>query len=343
MVLFDAPFYVEYSYMDGESSYSQVAPVSHAVRPTHDTLVLICFAIVYIVWGSTYYAIRIGIQSFPPHLLAGLRYLTVGLFFYPIFRKVSGEKPTLAQWKTTFVAGLLLFAMGNGTVSWAELRVPSGIAALLVATVSLWMVLVDWLRPGGSRPPPRVLIGFVLGFAGMTLLVGPKHLGNSERIDPFGAFALIAASLAWALGSIYMRHHPLPRAPLLGVGMQTLCGGAVLCLTSVVIGETRHFHLAHVTFRAWLALTYLTIVGSGLGFSAYAYILKHSTATRVATYAFVNPVVAFFLGWLLASEPLTLRTGLASGIILTAVLLVITAPHKTPREAEEAIPTPGEA
>jgi drug/metabolite transporter (DMT)-like permease len=318
-------------------------PASNSENPAHSTLVLTCFGIVYVVWGSTFYAIRVGIASFPPHLLAGLRYLVVGLFFYPTFRIVTREKPTLVQWRTTFITGFLLFAVGNGTVSWAEQIVPSGIAALLVATVSLWMVLVDWLRPGGMRPPPRVIAGFLLGFAGMALLVGPKHLGNSERINPLGAFALIGASLAWAIGSIYIRHHPLPRAPLLGVGMQTLCGGVVLCLSSFGIGETRQFHFAEVTTRSWLALLYLTVFGSGLGFSAYAYILKHSTATRVATYAFVNPVVALFLGWFLAAEPLTLRTALASGIILTAVLLVITAPHKTAVEAEEAIPTSSEA
>jgi drug/metabolite transporter (DMT)-like permease len=310
---------------------------------SHPTLVLVSFALVYIVWGSTYYAIRIGIESFPPYLLAGLRHLAVGVVFYPAFRILSREKPTLPQWRTSFITGCLLLMVGNGTVSWAEETIPSGIAALLVATVSLWMVLVDWLRPGGMRPAPRVIAGFFLGFAGMALLVGPKHLGNSDRVDPVGACALIGASLAWAVGSIYSRHHPLPRTPLLAAGMQTLCGGGMLCLFAVVIGETRQFHFANVTLRSWLALLYLVIFGSALGFSAYVYILKHSTAARVATYAFVNPVVALFLGWFLASEPLSLRTVLASGIILAAVLLVITAPHKDSIEAEEAIPTPGEA
>jgi len=314
-----------------------------SVQAPHPTLVLLSFALVYIVWGSTFYAIRVGIESFPPFLMAGLRHLSVGLFFYPTFRIVTREKPTFTQWRTTFVTGCLLLVIGNGTVSWAELTVPSGIAALLVATVSLWMVLADWLRPGGLRPAPRVLAGFLLGFAGMALLVGPKHLGNSNRIDPLGACSLIGASLAWALGSIYSRHHPLPRSPLLGVGMQTLSGGAALCLFAVVTGEARHFHLADVTLRSWLALLYLIVFGSALGFSAYVYILKHSTAARVATYAFVNPVVALFLGWFLASEPLSLRTLLASGIILTAVLLVITAPHKDPIQADEAMPAPGEA
>jgi drug/metabolite transporter (DMT)-like permease len=318
-------------------------PSPTSEHPTNPTILLVSFAIVYIVWGSTFYAISVGIESFPPFLLAGLRHLTAGLVFYPAFRIASQEKPTLAQWRTAFITGCLLLAIGNGTVSWAEKTVPSGIAALLVATVSLWMVLVDWVRPGGARPASRVIAGFVLGFAGMALLVGPKHFGDSARIDPVGAFALIGASLAWAMGSIYSRHHPLPRAPLLAVGMQTLSGGGVLCVFAFAIGETRHFHFANVTLRSWLALIYLFIFGSALGFSAYVYMLKHSTAARVATYAFVNPVVALFLGWFLASEPLSLRTLLASGIILTAVLLVISAPHKSQIEAEEAIPTPGEA
>jgi drug/metabolite transporter (DMT)-like permease len=324
------------------SSLQTLSP-SLSVQASHPTLVLLSFALVYLVWGSTYYAIRVGVESFPPYLMAGLRHFIVGLFFYPTFRVVTREKPTFAQWRTAFITGCLLLMVGNGTVSWAEKTVPSGIAALLVATVSLWMVLVDWLRPKGLRPSPRVIAGFLLGFVGMALLVGPKHLGNSDRVDPLGACALIGASLAWAAGSIYSRHHPLPRSPLLGTGMQTLSGGTMLCLFAVATGETRHFHFADVTLRSWLALLYLIVFGSAIGFSAYVYILKHSTAARVATYAFVNPVVALFLGWFLAGEPLSLRTVLASCIILTAVLLVITAPHKDPVQAEEAVPTPGEA
>jgi drug/metabolite transporter (DMT)-like permease len=324
------------------SSVRSTSP-SEPIHAAHPTLLLLSFAAVYILWGSTFYAIRVGIESFPPFLLAGIRHLTVGIVFFPIFRSVTREKPTAAQWRTAFITGCLLLLIGNGTVSWAEQIVPSGIAALLVATVSLWMVLVDWLRPGGTRPSSRVIAGFVLGFAGMALLVGPKHLGNSERINPVGACALIGASLAWALGSIYSRHHPLPRSPLLGVAMQTLSGGATLCILAFATGELRDFHFRDVTLRSWVALFYLILLGSALGFSAYVYILKHSTAARVATYAFVNPVVALFLGWFLAAEPLSLRTLLASLIILTAVLLVITAPHKDAIATEEATPVPGEA
>jgi drug/metabolite transporter (DMT)-like permease len=306
------------------------------------TMVLLAFAAVYVLWGSTYFFIRIGVETIPPFVLAGVRHIAIGLIFYPLFRYQSKEKPTLAQWRTTIITGLLLLLCGNGALSWAETCVPSGIASLLVATVSLWMVILDWVRPGGVRPGPRVLVGFVLGFAGIALLVGPSHLGGSERVNPVGAVTLILGSLAWAAGSIYSRHHPVPHSPLLGVAMQSLAGGAGLWIVAAATGELHQFHPAQISLRSWLAVLYLFSFGSALGFSAYIYILKHSTASRVATYAFVNPVVALFLGWSLGGEPLALRTLIASGTILAAVLLVILAPHKPAARPEEVVPCPGE-
>jgi drug/metabolite transporter (DMT)-like permease len=209
--------------------------------------------------------------------------------------------------------------------------------------VSFWMVLIDWLRPGGRRPAPRVFAGLFLGFAGLVLLVGPKNLGGSERISPFGTLILVLASLSWAYGSIYSRHHPLPRSPLLGVAMQCLAGGVTLLLIAIFSGELHGFHLAQITTRSWIAVFYLAAFGSALGFSAYVYLLKHSNATHVSTYAFVNPVVALLLGWSLGSEALTLRTMLASVVILAAVILVITARRATPALADESVPAAGEA
>ena len=306
-------------------------------------MVLVAFAAVYVLWGSTYFFIRIGVETIPPFVLAGIRHIAIGLIFYPLFRYQSKEKPTAAQWRTTIITGLLLLLCGNGALSWAETRVPSGIASLLVASVSLWMVILDWLRPGGIKPTARVLIGFVLGFAGIALLVGPSHLGGSERVNPLGATVLILGSLAWAAGSIYSRHHPVPHSPLLGVAMQSLAGGAGLWIVAAATGELHQFHPAQVTLRSWLAVLYLFSFGSALGFSAYIYILKHSTASRVATYAFVNPVVALFLGWSLGGEAITVRTLIASGTILAAVLLVILAPQKSNAPPEEIAPCPGEA
>jgi drug/metabolite transporter (DMT)-like permease len=314
-----------------------------AASRNNTTLLILSFAAVYIVWGSTYFAIRIGVESFPPFLLAGLRHFAVGLVFFPLFRHITKERPTLVQWRTAAITGVLLLLCGNGTVSWAEKYVPSGIAALLVATVSIWMVLADWLRPGGTRPVFRVLLGCAIGFVGALLLVDPGHLVGSERIYPLGAFALTLAAMAWGLGSVYSKHNRVPHSPMLGVAMQMLVGGGVLLLVAFLAGEFRNLHWTQISLRSWIALLYLGLMGSGVGFSAYVYILKHSTSARVSTYAFVNPAVALLLGWLLGGEPLTLRTLLASAIILTSVLLIITAPHRTPAQIEDSVPAPGEA
>ena len=243
----------------------------------------------------------------------------------------------------SFITGFLLLFLGNGGVCLAERTVPSGVTALLVATVSLWMVLVDWLRPEGTRPGPRVVAGLLLGFGGLALLVGPKNLGGSARVDPFGVGILVIASLAWASGSVYSKHAGGPGSPLLGVAMQSLAGGVCLWIAGILSGEVGALHLGAITARSWAALGYLIVFGSMVGFTAYIYILKKSTATRVATYAFVNPVVALFLGWLLIGEPITLRTVIAAAVILTAVLLVITAPHAAPLQAKRQVIEPAEA
>ena len=317
------------------------APLPHTPART-TTLVLLAFAAVYVVWGSTYLAIRIGVESFPPLILAGLRHITVGLFLYPIVRRKTGIRPTAANWRAAIVTGALLLFIGNGGLSWAEQTVPSGIASLLVASVSLWLVIVDWLRPGGVKPVPRVVMGLLMGFAGLALLVGPAHLGGSERVDPRGAAVLVFASLAWACGSLYSKHGGMPSSAMLGVAMQSFAGGAILLIAGLFTGEFRGLHLGAISLRSWLALAYLMVFGSGIGFSAYIYILQKSTAARVATYAFVNPVVALFLGWFFAAETITLRTVIAAAVILTAVILVITAPHRTPAAVTDPVPAPGE-
>src|SRR6266403_6324391 len=281
------------------------APSSPAVEPSASrmsTLVIIAFGLVYVVWGSTYLAIRVGIESFPPLLLAGSRHLLTGLILYPILRWKTGVRPTLAHWRTAVVTGVLLLFIGNGRVCVAEGTVPSGVTALLVATVSLWIVLIDWLRPGGARPLPRVVAGILMGLAGLVLLVGPAHLGGSGRIDPKGSALLVIASLAWAFGSLYSKHGGLPSSPFLGVAMQSLAGGSALCIAGLISGEVSTFHFAAITLRSWLALGYLIVFGSGLGFTAYIYLLKNTAAARVGTYALVNPVVALFLGWLFVGE-----------------------------------------
>lgn len=304
-------------------------PTAVAVERAHakpSFWVPLAFVAVYILWGSTYIGIRIAIESFPPLAMAAVRHSLVGLILYPIFRWKTGIRPTAAHWRVAAVTGVLLLCVSNGGLSWAEQRVPSGIAALLVATVSLWLVIVDWLRPGGVRPVPRVFAGLLMGFAGLALLVGPARLGGGRRTDLLGTAVLVVVSFVWACASLYSKHRPVPESPLLVVSMQSLAGGAALWIAAVASGEFDALHFASVTTRSWMALIYLIVFGSGIGFTAYLYILKNSTAAKVSTYGFVNPVVALFLGWLLAAEPITARTVIAATVILTAVIVVITAP-----------------
>lgn len=314
----------------------------HPASAGSRTLLLAAFAAVYVIWGSTYLAIRVGVDTVPPLILAGLRHFTVGVLLYPLLRWKTGVRPTAIHWKTASVTGCLLLFVGNGGVSWAEQTVPSGITAVLVAMVSFWLVIVDWLRPSGHRPVPKVLLGLVLGFAGVALLVGPAHLGGSERVDLRGVVVLVIACFGWACGSIYAKHGGMPSSPLLIVAMQSLIGGVVLLFAGLFNGEFHRFHFAAVSWRSWVALAYLVVVGSGIGFTAYLYILQKSTAARVATYALVNPVVALFLGWLFVDEVISLRTVVAAVIILTAVILVITAPHRPQERIQEPVPSPGE-
>src|SRR5215467_733884 len=308
------------------------------------TLVLAAFGAVYVIWGSTYLAMRVGIETIPPLILAGLRHAVFGLVLYPMLRWKTGARPTATHWKTAAVTGVLLLFVGNGGVCWSEQVVPSGITALLVSMVSLWLVIVDWMRPGGHRPVPKVLLGLFLGIGGIAFLVGPAHLGGSERVDLRGVAVLVGACFARACGSLYSKHGSMPSSPLLGVAMQSLVGGPVLLLAGAFSGEFHLFHFAAVTRRSWIALAYLVVFGSGIGFTSYLYILKKSTAARVATYALVNPVVALFLGWLLADETISLRTVVAAIVILTAVVLVITAPRPAPAHKEDldSVPSPGE-
>jgi drug/metabolite transporter (DMT)-like permease len=328
---------------DRSINSAALAPLSQNPAKRDAMLLVAAFAAIYLIWGSTYLAISVGIQSFPPLVLSATRHLTAGLILYPVLRWKTGIRPTRSQWRTAFITGLLLLLMGNGGVCLSERTVPTGVAALIVALVSFWMVLLEWLRPGGLRPVPRVVASLVLGFGGLAVLVGPAHLGGSQRINLTGAGILVVSSFGWACGSIYSKHNDLPSSPMLGVAMQSLVGGTALWAAGLLSGEVHQFHLTAISLHSWMALGYLIVFGSGIGFTAYVYLLKKTSTARVGTYPFVNPVVALILGWVWAGERITLRTGLAAVVILTAVLSVITAPHKTPSEAAEVLPNPGEA
>ncbi|HEX7239248.1 MAG TPA: EamA family transporter [Longimicrobiaceae bacterium] len=289
--------------------------------------VLAAFAAVYLVWGSTYLAILFALETLPPFLMAAARFLVSGAAMYAWMRARGAPRPTPANWRATAVVGAFLLVGGNGGVVWAEQRVASGLAALLVATVPLWMVLLEWWR-GGVRPRGRVWTGLVVGFAGLGVLVGPAELLGGGAADPLGAGALVAASLLWACGSVYAKGAPLPSSPLMATGMEMLCGGALLLLLGTVLGEWGRLDVAAVSARSWLALLYLIVFGAGLGFTAYVFLLQHVEVAKVSTYAYVNPLVAVFLGWLLAGEVVTARVLVAAAVIVAAVAFITTAGAK---------------
>jgi drug/metabolite transporter (DMT)-like permease len=280
------------------------------------------FAAVYILWGSTYLGIRFAVASLPPLIMAGTRHLIAGFLLYAIVRRLGAPRPTLQHWRSAALLGVLLLLGGNGLVSMAEVMVPSGITALIVAAVPFWMVL---LNAAEKRVMPRlsVLAGLVLGVVGLGILVLPNAASAPDHVNPVGVAMLIVATLSWAVGSLYAHRAPLPSSVFLGIGMEMIAGGAALWLVGLAAGEGANLHPAAVTLKSLVALAYLIVFGSLLGFSAYVWLLKVTTPARASTYAFVNPVIAVLLGWALAGEALTPRVAVAGGIIVAAVCLIL--------------------
>jgi drug/metabolite transporter (DMT)-like permease len=304
------------------------------------------FAAVYLIWGSTYLAIRLAIDSLPPFTMAGCRFLVAGTLLYGGMRLRHAAPPRRIHWRSATLVAALMLLGGNGAVTWAEQRVASGLTALLVATVPLWMAILETVWRGGARPTRRVALGLGLGFVGIALLIGPVNLSGGERIDPVGAAVLLVAALSWASGSLYSRQAHLPAVPLLGTAMEMLVGGGLLLLAGGLTGEWQRLNLGDVSLRSLLALGYLVVFGSLLGFTAYLWLLRNTTPARASTYAYVNPVVAVFLGWAFAAEPLTWQTLLAATIIVTAVVLINTGRAQNRPAAGKVseatpLPTPG--
>lgn len=296
---------------------------------------------VYIVWGSTYLAIRYAVATMPPFLMAGVRFLVAGLFLYG-FRRLRGDSAsTRFEWRSAAIVGLFLLMGGNGGVVWAEQRVVSGVAALLVGSSPLWMVLIDALRPGGKRPGWQTVAGVLVGFAGIALLIGPAQFGGGgQAFDPWGIAALLVGGFLWAVGSLAGRDLKLPASPLLGTGMEMLAGGAGLVLLGTLSGEWGRLHLASISVPSLLGLAYLILFGSLVGFASYTWLLKVAPIALVSTYAYVNPLIAVFIGNLFLKEPLTPRILLATLIIISAVALINTSRSASTRAKPKAAVLP---
>jgi len=289
------------------------------------TKIWIALLAVYFVWGSTYLVIRFAVETLPPFLSAGLRFLVSGAILL-IWRRAAGDAmPTRRQWRSAAVVGILLLLGGNGLVSWAEKTVPSGVAALVIGAVPMFMVIADALRPNGVRPTGGVIAGLTIGFAGIYLLVGPSEFSGDLHLNPFGVSALLIAGLLWAIGSVYGKTADLPKSALMTTGAEMLTGGLALMAVSAGCGELKGFSFSVVSADSWLALAYLIAFGSMIGFVAYAWLLQNAPIPLVSTYAYVNPLVAVFLGNRFAQEPLTPRILAASAIIVGSVVFINSA------------------
>jgi drug/metabolite transporter (DMT)-like permease len=295
--------------------------------------IALAFAAIYVIWGSTYLAIAVAIEGLPPFLMAGGRHLVAGTALLAWLRWRGAPKASPREWAAATLVGGLLLLGGNGGVTWAEQSVPSGLAALMIATVPLWIALLAWLATG-ARPGRWGLVGLALGFAGVLLLVGPGPLAGARSVDPLGGAVLVGAALAWSTGSLYARRAPLPTWPMLATALEMVAGG-LLCLgAGVGQGEVARLDLAAVSLASWGAFAYLVVFGSLIGFTAYIWLLGHVPAPRVATYAFVNPVVAVALGAALLAEPVTPAALLAATVIVAGVAVLTLAPR--PRLAAKA-------
>lgn len=304
-------------------------------------LIILAFAAVYVVWGSTYLGIRYAIETLPPFLMAGTRFSLAGAILFT-WAKLNGEsiRSSFSQWPKALAIGGLLLLGGNGGVTWAEKYIPSGFAALLITTEPLWVVVLNWAL-SRTRPNGKVLLGVFIGMAGVALLVGDglKAGITGSSISFVAVGVSLLASVAWAAGSVYASRYPIKASTSVASGMQMLGGGGLLLVLALAVGDLQRLNLAAVSWVSIGAFFYLLVFGSLVGFTAYSYLLRNVSPARAATYAYVNPVVAVFLGWLLAGEPLTSRMLIAAVIIIGSVILITTfgKEHATPATAPNSV------
>jgi drug/metabolite transporter (DMT)-like permease len=286
--------------------------------------ILAAYGAIYFIWGSTYLGIRFTLETLPPFLSGGIRFLSAGLvlFAWAWFR--GTERPTLSGWKNATKLAAIMILMGYGGVMWAEQVVPSGIAALIISVEPLWFFVFDWLVFRSARPHLKEWAGLALGFAG-TLYLAFGHGGASFEAVPgyrIGTLVIFCSTVAWVFGSLASRKTHIAESSLLGTGMEMLMGGLLLVIAGFALGDGARFIPSQVSLKSWLALAYLSVFGSIIAFTAFVWLLKVEPASRVATHAFVNPVVAVFLGWTLGGEQITSRMLVAAGVVIASVMLI---------------------
>jgi drug/metabolite transporter (DMT)-like permease len=286
--------------------------------------ILLAFAIIYFVWGSTFLAIRVGVHEVPPFLLAAMRFLIAGAVLYGWTIARGEPSPNGRQWASIALLAVLIFVLDYGLLFWAEQHVPSGIAAVMMATTPAFMAVSEIAFLQTQRLTLRLVLALLIGLGGVVVLMSRSLNLGGTPIDSMGAVALIVASMSWSVASALMRKLPLPASKVMSSGAQMFAGGVFLGFTSVGLGEFRNFHPSNVSRDAWLSLVYLIVAGSIIGFTAYVWLLHHESPTKVGTYAYVNPVVAVLMGYFLGGEALSLRTILGSLFVLISVVVITT-------------------
>ena len=297
-------------------------------RPTWKTL--LAFAIIYFVWGSTFLAIRVGVREVPPFLLAAMRFLAAGLVLYGWMIARGERSPSVRQWMSAFLLAVLIFVLDYGLLFWAEQRVPSGVAAVMMATIPAFMALSEIVFLRTQQLTVRLGVALLIGIAGVAVLMSHSLNLGGAPIDTSGAVALIVASMSWSVASALSRKVPLPASKVMSSGAQMLAGGILLGLTAAALGEFRNFHPSTVSREAWLSLLYLIVAGSIIAFTAYVWLIHHESPTKVGTYAYVNPVVAVLLGYFLGGEALGVRTILGTLFVLISVVVITTTRARKP-------------
>ena len=310
-----------------------------AASPPRAWKVLLAFAIIYFVWGSTFLAIRVGVREVPPFLLAGMRFLVAGLVLYGWMRARGTASPTAREWSAASLLAVLIFVFDYGLLFWAERRVPSGIAAVMMATIPVFMALGEIVFLRTQRLTMRLGLALLVGMGGVAVLVGHTMSLGEAPIDTAGACALIVAAVSWSVAASLSRKLPLPAAKAMSSGAQMLAGGVLLTLTAALLGEFRGFQVQAVSRGAWLALAYLIVAGSIVGFTAYVWLIHHESPTKVGTYAYVNPVVAVLVGYFLGGEAIGPRTIVGTLLVLVSVVVITT----TPKAKSELKPLVSEA
>ena len=300
--------------------------------------IIIAFAALYLVWGSTYLGIRFAIESIPPFLMAGARFLLAGMIMFAIAWSQGAYKSSWATWRVSLVVGACLLLAGNGGVTISEQYIDTGLAALIVAIVPIYIVMLGWATGITPRPPPIIWLGLVGGFVGVGVLLGPalRFHSNDGRHPATGMLILLVSSFIWSAGSLYSRTAKHAASPFLTAAQQMLCGGLLLLLTGILTGETRRFHPGSISILSLASFIYLVIIGAVVGYTAYIWLLRHCDPAKVATYAYVNPIVAVLLGAAFAGETVTPRVLIAAALIIGSVAIVITAQQLKAR-AEPAI------